>query len=111
MTMPLVFAGDPAPQQLTAPCRKYSGRSHPPIEQAPYRRFFKYLQAPASARAHRIVSPITVLIRLAISGRRSREGLMTALIVAVWLAAGSARGQAGTVQEPEGKVTGRVVDA
>ena len=35
------FAGDPAPQQLTAPCRKYSGRSHPPIEQAVYQRFFR----------------------------------------------------------------------
>jgi hypothetical protein len=33
LTMPLVFAGDPAPQQLTAPCRKYSGRLHPGIEQ------------------------------------------------------------------------------
>ena len=37
MTMPLVFAGDPAPQQLTAPCRKYSGRLHHPIEQVVYR--------------------------------------------------------------------------
>ena len=26
--MPPVFASDPAPQQLTAPCRKYSGRLH-----------------------------------------------------------------------------------
>ena len=33
---PMVFAGDPAPQQLTAPCRKYSGRLHLPIEQAVY---------------------------------------------------------------------------
>ena len=33
LTMPPVFAGDPAPQQLTAPCRKYSGRSRPGIEQ------------------------------------------------------------------------------
>ena len=31
--MPPVFAGDPAPQQLTAPCRKYSGRLRPGIEQ------------------------------------------------------------------------------
>ena len=31
--MPRVFAGDPAPQQLTAPCRKYSGRSHTRLEQ------------------------------------------------------------------------------
>ena len=38
LTMPLrLVAGDPAPQQLTAPCRKYSGRLHPPIEQAVYR--------------------------------------------------------------------------
>ena len=35
--MPLVFARDPAPQQLTAPCRKYSGRLHLPIEQLVYR--------------------------------------------------------------------------
>jgi hypothetical protein len=34
-----VFAGDPAPQQLTAPCRKYSGRLHHPIEQGTYRDF------------------------------------------------------------------------
>ena len=34
--MPPVFAGDPAPQQLTAPCRKYSGRLHHPIEQVVY---------------------------------------------------------------------------
>jgi hypothetical protein len=32
-----VFAGDPAPQQLTAPCRKYSGRLRPPVEQGTYR--------------------------------------------------------------------------
>ena len=30
IAMPPVFADDPAPQQLTAPCRKYSGRLHPP---------------------------------------------------------------------------------
>jgi hypothetical protein len=34
---PAVVAGDPAPQQLTAPCRKYSGRLHPPSEQVMYR--------------------------------------------------------------------------
>ena len=44
MTMPSVFAGDPAPQQLTAPCRKYSGRLHPPIEQAMYRWFSMHLR-------------------------------------------------------------------
>jgi hypothetical protein len=37
MTMPRCFAGDPAPQQLTAPCRKYSGRLRAPIEQVVYR--------------------------------------------------------------------------
>ena len=31
------FANDPAPQQLTAPCRKYTGRLHHPIEQGVYR--------------------------------------------------------------------------
>jgi hypothetical protein len=31
------FAADPAPQQLTAPCRKYSGRLHHTIEQSMYR--------------------------------------------------------------------------
>src|SRR4051812_17471474 len=35
-TPPNGFAGDPAPQQLTAPCRKYSGRLHQPIEQGAY---------------------------------------------------------------------------
>ena len=39
-TMPCGFAGDLAPQQLTAPCRKYSGRLHPPIEQVVYRQDF-----------------------------------------------------------------------
>jgi hypothetical protein len=39
MTMPW-FASDPAPQQLTAPCRKYSGRLHSPLEQAVYPPFF-----------------------------------------------------------------------
>ena len=34
-----VFADDPAPQQLTAPCRKYSGRLRQPIEQVMYRQF------------------------------------------------------------------------
>ena len=40
LTMPPVFAGDPAPQQLTAPCRKYSGRLHHPTEQPVYRPHF-----------------------------------------------------------------------
>jgi len=33
---PQRIAGDPAPQQLTAPCRKYSGRLHHSIEQGAY---------------------------------------------------------------------------
>jgi hypothetical protein len=37
LAMPCGLAGDPAPQQLTAPCRKYSGRLHPSIEQVVYR--------------------------------------------------------------------------
>jgi hypothetical protein len=40
LAMPSGFAGDPAPQQLTAPCRKYSGRLHPPLEQVMYRSIF-----------------------------------------------------------------------
>lgn len=37
---PTVLRSDPAPQQLTAPCRKYSGRPHHPIEQGAYPLFF-----------------------------------------------------------------------
>src|SRR5262245_3961918 len=37
---PTVIAGDPAPQQLTAPSRKYSGRLHHLIEQGAYPLFF-----------------------------------------------------------------------
>src|SRR3954451_16462895 len=36
MWCPNGFAGDPAPQQLTAPCRKYTGRLHHTIEQGAY---------------------------------------------------------------------------
>jgi hypothetical protein len=61
MTMPPDFAGDPAPQQLTAPCRKYSGRSHPPIEQAVYRAFFKHLPRFLSSIADGFVRSITDL--------------------------------------------------
>ena len=40
-----MFASDPAPQQLTAPCRKYSGRLHHPLEQVVYPVFFsEFLQ-------------------------------------------------------------------
>jgi carboxypeptidase family protein/TonB-dependent receptor-like protein len=36
MRCPRVIAGDPAPQQLTAPCRKYTGRLRHPLEQGAY---------------------------------------------------------------------------
>jgi hypothetical protein len=62
MTMPLDFAGDPAPQQLTAPCRKYSGRSRPSTEQASYRDVFKHLRGSLANRAYEIVTSITILI-------------------------------------------------
>ena len=55
--MPLVFARDPAPQQLTAPCRKYSGRLHHPIEQVVYPLFsseFQQFVVCEGKRAHRI---------------------------------------------------------
>ena len=60
--MPLVFAGDPAPQQLTAPCRKYSGRQRHPIEQVAYRSFFKAFCAIAICLRSEIVLAITNLI-------------------------------------------------
>ncbi len=67
LTMPLrLFAGDPAPQQLTAPCRKYSGRLHPPIEQVVYRSISQCLYGIYLAKCCRsgneIGSPITFLI-------------------------------------------------
>ena len=37
--VPHGFADGPAPQQLTAPCRKYTDRQHHPIEQGTYRCF------------------------------------------------------------------------
>src|SRR5687767_10785051 len=67
--MPPVFASDPAPQQLTAPCRKYSGRLHHPIEQPVYRTDRTHLLAiprriPARrhGRAYGSVQAITKLI-------------------------------------------------
>jgi hypothetical protein len=45
LAMPGGFAGDPAPQQLTAPCRKYSGRLHLPIEQVVYRSVFLVIES------------------------------------------------------------------
>jgi hypothetical protein len=74
MTMPIVFAGDPAPQQLTAPCRKYSGRSHPPIEQAVCRQFIKHLELVDRSFANRFVAAITDLTIRAKDAMRVRRG-------------------------------------
>src|SRR5215203_590297 len=67
--MPLGLASDPAPQQLTAPCRKYSGRLHHSIEQVVYRlhirHFLRIRRAGLSAspgRWYGTVRPITKLI-------------------------------------------------
>ena len=72
--MPLVFASDPAPQQLTAPCRKYSGRLHHPIEQPVYRVDRTHLLANPSmtpgllyCRAYGIVQSITKLIAVSLA--------------------------------------------
>ena len=69
MRCPLVFASDPAPQQLTAPCRKYSGRLHHPLEQPVYRTERTHSLANPSripkflyGRAYGIVQAITKLI-------------------------------------------------
>jgi TonB dependent receptor-like, beta-barrel/CarboxypepD_reg-like domain/TonB-dependent Receptor Plug Domain len=117
MTMPPVFAGDPAPQQLTAPCRKYSGRSHPPLEQALYRLFFKHLRAQTASTLNRIVSAITVLVA-PISARRAARLRLIAALAAAWLMFGTDGRLTAQVpahsQVPgttEGKVTGRIVDA
>jgi hypothetical protein len=61
MTMPPVFAGDPAPQQLTAPCRKYSGRQHHPVEQGMYRHFSACFCESSSGGVHQNVTSITKL--------------------------------------------------
>ena len=71
--MPLVFAGDPAPQQLTAPCRKYQAALHHPIEQPVYRirhrafrRFSPCFHGFSYSRAYGFVDVITKLIAAAL---------------------------------------------
>jgi hypothetical protein len=80
--MPSVFASDPAPQQLTAPCRKYSGRLHHPIEQPVYRPHRTDLQAnpsilpgPLYCRAYGIVQSITklIVVLLTVAGTASAQ--------------------------------------
>jgi hypothetical protein len=67
--MPLVFAGDPAPQQLTAPCRKYQAALRHPIEQPVYRTncagflgFLSVFRKIRYGRAYGTVYSITKLI-------------------------------------------------
>ena len=73
--MPLWFAGDPAPQQLTAPCRKYSGRLHHPIEQAVYRVFFL-----ENSRDWRAIGSATAVLASSITFRLiSRSAVVSAL--------------------------------
>jgi hypothetical protein len=62
LAMPCGFAGDPAPQQLTAPCRKYSGRLHLPIEQVVYRSVFLVIESAFIAFAPD--EPTNLVIRL-----------------------------------------------
>ena len=74
---PCGCAGDPAPQQLTAPCRKYSGRLHPPIEQVVYRLIsfcFRPLNIGSSgcSQAHKNRGSITFLIGALQWRRRGR---------------------------------------
>ena len=94
--MPLVFASDPAPQQLTAPCRKYSGRLHHPIEQPVYRSHFHDLAG---------------ICRSATGTRRHRRDgtvrAITNLIAALILTAGTASAQVPA----SSTIKGLVVDA
>jgi hypothetical protein len=126
MTMPQVFAGDPAPQQLTAPCRKYSGRSHPPIEQVTYRAFFNDLQGSGASSHNGSVVPITFLSLRAGASRDRCFGAISTLAgclalalvfpaTAAGLDGDRYQGLApvpGTGASPQiGTITGHVVDA
>ena len=66
-SVPHGFANDPAPQQLTAPCRKYSGRSRHSMEQGAYPLIF-----PANSRIVRSrrqqFSPLLLHICVALLG-------------------------------------------
>jgi hypothetical protein len=99
--MPFGFAGDPAPQQLTAPCRKYSGRPHHPLEQSVCLQVF--LCFPRITRTspgsdYEIVTPNTKVTSLA------RFGLAC---LGALLVTGTIRAQ--TIAH--GRIDGRVVDA
>src|SRR4051812_47263455 len=107
LTMPLtVVAGDPAPQQLTAPCRKYSGRLHPPEEQAVYRLIsFCFMQlAETYARHYRRKSWVDYIFDRATAAFR--------FWTATWIAVSSFPGVSTAVYAQEtGSISGRVVDA
>ena len=99
--MPLVFASDPAPQQLTAPCRKYSGRLHSQLEQPVYRTNRRDpltisgdIQRLRYGRAYEIVHRITNLI-----------------VILVTLSTSAASGQEQTAPPASATVRGTVVDA
>jgi hypothetical protein len=71
--MPSGFAGDPAPQQLTAPCRKYQAALRHPVEQPVYRtrlrtfqRFSSMIPGAHHRRVYGTVCAITFLIQAGI---------------------------------------------
>ena len=103
LTMPFaVVAGDPAPQQLTAPCRKYSGRLHPPLEQVVYRSIsfrFMHLAGRYGGR-HRRKSWVDYIF--------DRVPAAARFLPVVWIAISSSTAVYG--QQPAG-IAGRVVDA
>lgn len=101
-----VVAGDPAPQQLTAPCRKYSGRLHPPNEQAVYRSIsfcFMHL-AGGCERCDSRKSWVNYTF--------DRDFAAPLFLIAIWIAISSfpASSTAVYAQQP-GNLSGRVIDA
>src|SRR5436190_23493 len=102
---PTVFASDPAPQQLTAPCRKYSGRLRHPIEQRLYRRLFPAFRR-IVVRPHLHFSRVRLQFCFAL--------LVTALTPAIAVAAPNQASAAARRVADQGQTTvlsGRVVDA
>ena len=100
--MPRCFAGDPAPQQLTAPCRKYSGRLHLPIEQPVYRTDRPELLELSSVvgrafhgRAYGFVHRITKLIIILLTGPGSVFAQLPAPPQPAATIAGTARHEIG----------------
>jgi hypothetical protein len=98
--MPLVFASDPAPQQLTAPCRKYSGRLHHPTEQPVYR----------TERTHSLANPSRIPGRL-YSRAYGIVQAITKLIVVVLALTGSAWAQDPISPADRATIKGVVIDA